>query len=1548
MLLIWLLLSSIWALPQINFHSNDYCLRITITDRISFCFTELNSRNLTNSIDQKLTFNELKVKNITSEQLYQWSASIDLIEQYEEYLISNQSEASIFYNCTWPRFGSQCQYEFLYLPSENLTLNEIIRQFYEIEYKPTSLTCYTHLECDRGLESLCLDWADICDGSVHCLNDQIDEKYCWQMQINECNDDEYRCRNGQCISKRFFRDQEYMYECLDRSDAFRERELTKTDLSRLPTIHSEDISCSERSDMSYTFFTSSCDDHLRHELLSHLIINDRPITLPTTCYLAFYCTFYTEKFFTHICQDICEANKCIWIINETCPDIIIIPSVPIAFGHVYLGYFRKTDHYFYIAYPDLICFNKELCRFSKSNNYTSIMVDNKTCLSIKELFIDFPFRGRDIKTLQRHLDMIQKSFQICNTIISDDRHLCNSLHAYQCQNSTKCLSMNRLCDGIFDCYLGDDEDCRLINENCSPIESNFLFKCPMNGKCISLNRFGDQICDCPYNNAEQLCEDETSILCDPNNLNACHAFAKQHYIQNTILFPTICDNFQELLPILINNETYYSDETECDYWQCNNTYTRCNRFWNCLDGADEIGCDEYPIINCPLNHHVCVKRQTFEFICLSLDKVNDGEIDCLGAIDEPSRCHRLTGYKWNVDSFYCDFENNEHCVRPSMICQTNCIDQNSSLFCQNDRWFCSSTSQLNGSDFAKYFCLRPADHQKTELGYFSLNQTGIQPIINEERRPGPVFENQTFEYNFVCHRGYPLRLWHDQNRIVCLCPDSYYGDYCQYQNQRVSLTLQFQTYSDARQTLFSLVIQLIDNSSQRIVHSVKQFTYIYIKHCQTKFNFYLTYSTRPKQSNRTYSIHIDIYEKLKLDYRASLFIPLKFSFLPVHRISYVLTIPRNDPSTKMTIVNCPVDLQCVHGQCMTYAESLTDDNDSTFCRCHSGWHGKDCSIMYNCTCSSNEFCAGIETNGRSICICPLDRWGPRCYLRNTICQSSPCLNNGQCIITDEEFFCICSKGFSGDRCELEDTKIMVSFDRNIQLSETMLVHFIEVQHHAPVRNGSTFQSIPLYQNEITIHWSRPFHIVFTELSDKVYYLIDVQKDYNRTKTIRKLLTPLDRCGDFSEYLNETIVNDHLIRRIKYYHIPCQKQISCFYDRDHFCLCNDFGSQRIANCFEFNSSLAQNCFQLSSCQNDGQCLQDDVHCPKTFRCVCRECFYGSLCQFSSSLFDLSLDGIIGSHILPHRSLLFQPLIIRTSLSLIVLMVAIGFINSILSVLAFQSKETRQVGCGYYLLGSTITTFFTSIMLVLKFSILLSAQMSIVTNRTFLNIQCYSLDYLLQVFLNLDRWLNGCIAIERAFNIIKGTKFNKKQSKQMAKYIITLLIIMTSSSTVYNVIHRRLVDDDSNDEYKRIWCIVSYPSQLSYFNQIVHMFHFLIPFLMNIISAVIIIFLATKRRQAVQHDQTYYEIFVEQIQQHRHLLIAPFILIVLSLPRLIISFVAGCIQSKRNSWIYLIGYLISFIPPMLTFVIFVSPSKLYKQEFRKTLKHYRKRISCFQFQ
>ena len=61
------------------------------------------------------------------------------------------------------------------------------------------------------------------------------------------------------------------------------------------------------------------------------------------------------------------------------------------------------------------------------------------------------------------------------------------------------------------------------------------------------------------------------------------------YLENNIVFERICDGYSEFLPIAIGDQNY-TDETECQYWPCNNVYTRCNREWNCPTIEDEIGC----------------------------------------------------------------------------------------------------------------------------------------------------------------------------------------------------------------------------------------------------------------------------------------------------------------------------------------------------------------------------------------------------------------------------------------------------------------------------------------------------------------------------------------------------------------------------------------------------------------------------------------------------------------------------------------------------------------------------------------------------------------------------------------------------------------------------------------------------------------------------------------------------------------------------------------------------------------------------------------------
>ncbi|CAF1245529.1 unnamed protein product [Rotaria sp. Silwood1] len=85
---------------------------------------------------------------------------------------------------------------------------------------------------------------------------------------------------------------------------------------------------------------------------------------------------------------------------------------------------------------------------------------------------------------------------------------------------------------------------------------------------------------------------------------------------------------------------------------------------------------------------------------------------------------------------------------------------------------------------------------------------------------------RTTNNQHYCHRELPLR--------IC-----FYGDKCQYQNQRVALTIEFQVFFHLKRISFAIVITLIDDSDRQIIHSYQQLTYLSMQHYQIKFNIYL-------------------------------------------------------------------------------------------------------------------------------------------------------------------------------------------------------------------------------------------------------------------------------------------------------------------------------------------------------------------------------------------------------------------------------------------------------------------------------------------------------------------------------------------------------------------------------------------------------------------------------------------------------------------------------------------------------------------------------------
>ncbi|CAF4408164.1 unnamed protein product, partial [Adineta steineri] len=115
---------------------------------------------------------------------------------------------------------------------------------------------YMHVQCNRGSSFACLDWSEICDGIIDCM-DGIDEQYCSSIDIHQCQPNEYQCYNKQCIPKAFFQDNKYYPDCLDGSDERYDESSNTINKKKIyePIFLYEDILCLKYSSLYYTSFT---------------------------------------------------------------------------------------------------------------------------------------------------------------------------------------------------------------------------------------------------------------------------------------------------------------------------------------------------------------------------------------------------------------------------------------------------------------------------------------------------------------------------------------------------------------------------------------------------------------------------------------------------------------------------------------------------------------------------------------------------------------------------------------------------------------------------------------------------------------------------------------------------------------------------------------------------------------------------------------------------------------------------------------------------------------------------------------------------------------------------------------------------------------------------------------------------------------------------------------------------------------------------------------------------------------------------------------------
>ena len=326
----------------------------------------------------------------------------------------------------------------------------------------------------------------------------------------------------------------------------------------------------------------------------------------------------------------------------------------------------------------------------------------------------------------------------------------------------------------------------------------------------------------------------------------------------------------------------------------------------------------------------------------------------------------------------------------------------------------------------------------------------------------------SYSYSYICNRGLAAISW--DSMPACFCPPAYYGHYCEYFSDRITVTTRVDRTSMPRSlsdSVLKIRASLLFNE-ETIDHH--EFHSSAVFDSWNKEKFYLLYSRsnamlkykRERYLNRIdivqnhpYSIHFDLYslrsnETIEV---GSWHYPVYFDFLPSHRLAPLLKFPMwfdNSSSNPCTNVQCPLNSIC--------KPILSNGSTAAFyCSCRNGFHGKTCEKYENkCRsyCAPNAICK-VDYRGRltnkdnPFCVCPYRHFGPRCYLRYDECNLNPCLNNGTCHPTydlsgDRPFLCICLPRFSGDRCEHEKVAVRIDI---VGLTTLTTVRAVKVQFY---------------------------------------------------------------------------------------------------------------------------------------------------------------------------------------------------------------------------------------------------------------------------------------------------------------------------------------------------------------------------------------------------------------------------------------------------------------------------------------------------------------------
>ncbi|CAF5115330.1 unnamed protein product, partial [Rotaria sp. Silwood1] len=161
--------------------------------------------------------------------------------------------------------------------------------------------------------------------------------------------------------------------------------------------------------------------------------------------------------------------------------------------------------------------------------------------------------------------------------------------------------------------------------------------------------------------------------------------------------------------------------------------------------------------------------------------------------------------------------------------------------------------------------------------------------------------------------------------------------------------------------------------------------------------------------------------------------------------------------------------------------------------------------------------------------------------------------------------------------------------------------------------------------------------------------------------------------------------------------------------------------------------------------------------------------------------------------------------------------------------------------------------------------------------------------------------------------------KKPKVAIIITISTILFILGLHA--HELIYYNVVPDPKYTK-SGTWCVTQYDKQVSFYNQAITIFNYIIPCLINFVSALILILVVARKHANTNQQKSYIKVFQQQLQHYKELFIPSVFIILSALPQFIISFSLACTEFLDIPWqryLVITAYFLSYLPQMTNYIL-----------------------------